>query len=96
MINATVRQIAQVLAAKRLRGDYCRTFGSPQGGRVLRDLMKRNHVFDPTINANSHITGFHEGRRTAVLEILKTMNWSEADIQRMVETTEDDDVLEDD
>lgn len=51
--------------------DYKIVFGSPEGKRVLWDLMKKSGFLDKSYVANDpHATSFNEGARNLVLHIV--------------------------
>jgi hypothetical protein len=59
------------MSEQQLKLDYRICFSSEQGGRVLKDLEKVLHLFEPTYHpADSHETAFREGERNALLYIL--------------------------
>lgn len=54
---------------EQLLSDYSRVFGTPEGKRVLWDLLVKTHVFSTTFTGNS--TGFFkEGERNVGLYLL--------------------------
>lgn len=58
---------------------YKRVFGSPEGKKVLYDLMDRNHVV-----ATHKGDIFQEGRRAAILEIMYFCNISVKQLDEMM------------
>lgn len=65
----------------RRKPPYGLVFGSPDGGLVLRDIMKRGALlstaFDPSVPGQ---TEYNLGRQSLALEILQELRWSEAEI----------------
>ena len=60
--------------------DYRAVFGSGEGKRVLHDLIARHYVLGSTLSAD-HISMAHaEGQREVVLQILRYMQMTPADI----------------
>ena len=54
---------------------YQRIFSSPEGERVLLDLVKVARLDIPTFAAGDpHETSYREGERSIVLRIIKTIN----------------------
>ena len=54
--------------------DYRTVFGTPEGERVLADLIDLNGLLRPTFNADAQVAAFNEGRRNVVLDILRFLN----------------------
>lgn len=76
---------------ERMRLDYRRTFGGEYGKRVLEDMMRRHFVFACTmVPGDAHETAFNEGRRCVVLDIMRQMAVSEADLLKLQEEIVDD------
>jgi hypothetical protein len=56
---------------EQLAIDYRLTFGTEAGQRVLSDLIKALHFFEPSyVGGDSGETDFREGERNALLYIL--------------------------
>lgn len=63
---------------------YKAVFDSPDGVRVMRDLMIRGGLLETSaVEGDPHMTHFNEGRRSLVLDILKELRWSETDIAEL-------------
>ena len=61
----------EVVSLKRRRDDYESLFKTPEGNRVLADLMANFHMGRSSHAAgDSHETAFREGERHVVLHIL--------------------------
>lgn len=56
--------------------DYQKTFNSPSGRKVLRDLMRSNWVLTPHASEKiePHEICFREGQRSAILRIMTFMD----------------------
>lgn len=66
-------RLDQMLSLKkrlRLKETYIRVFESPDGGAVLRDIIKRSGVFSVTTETDPILSARLEGRRALMLEIL--------------------------
>lgn len=73
-------------SAKKLIAQYQKTFDSPHGQVVLRDLMKVNFILSPTIHEqNSDLTLVHEGQRNAILRIMTILKMDAAAILGTIE-----------
>jgi hypothetical protein len=55
--------------------DYAATFGTPNGRRVLWDLLSKCHVFQPSFKPGQspEMTAFREGERNIGLQVMATM-----------------------
>lgn len=70
--------------------EYCGTFGSPAGVKVLEDLKREFHFVEGTyVRGDPHETSFREGERNVILYILTKM-LPPPDRQRIVKEIEDD------
>ena len=64
-----------------IRNAYERTFGSPDGRKVLKDIMSRAYMFETTFTGNSK--GFLlEGKRSLGLEIVDKVPYIAMDVWR--------------
>lgn len=73
---------------KRAR-DYRATFGTPEGERVLADLVDRNGIFRPTFEQDPYVTAFNEGRRNVLLDILKYLQVTPEQFRKLADITGD-------
>jgi hypothetical protein len=63
---------------------YRAVFTSPEGERVLRDLMMRGGVLETSVvEGDAGLTHFKEGRRSLVLDIIAELRFTEGDILRL-------------
>jgi len=75
------------------RGRYKRTFSGPDGNWVLRDLLHRAHVGEPSSaydevgRIDAGASAFRDGRRSLALEIARELNLSDAEILRQAKET---------
>jgi len=71
---------------------YKDVFGSPNGKKVLHDLMKEGHMLDTSVQIQDpYVTAFNEGRRSMVLYIIGKLNIDIAKLdQRIKEGIEHD------
>lgn len=67
---------------------YKRVFDTPDGKKVLRDLMNCSNFMNSTIGRDSHETYFNEGSRSIIIRILKTTNMSIEQIEQYVHELE--------
>jgi len=60
---------------------YRAVFTSPDGEKVLRDLMKRGGLLETSmVEGDPHLTAFKEGKRAVILDVLAELRWSEKEI----------------
>lgn len=71
--------------------DYAIVFDSPEGKRVLSDLMKRCGVLSPTfVVGDSHLTSFNEGKRNVALYIVGNLKYKDGDFPKLTEEALDE------
>jgi hypothetical protein len=80
-------------AAERQR-DYKDAFGTSTGRRVLKDMCDRCGVFIPFTHLDAHNMAIQEGRREAVMDILRTLAIDEAALMTLYQEMEDDRINE--
>ena len=59
--------------------DYNITFGTPEGKRVLNDIVSHCFVLDTTIAETPEATAFNEGMRNSALRIMSVLHYSPTD-----------------
>ena len=64
---------------KRIKNDYSIVFNSPEGRRVLHDILKNTHVLQPTFSVDSMQMAFNEGARNEALRILSILQFKPED-----------------
>lgn len=70
---------------------YRRVFNSPDGERVLKDLMKRNNIIKSCFVRNDpNETLINEGKRLSVLAILRLVKGDVQKLKLIMEVQEDD------
>lgn len=80
---------------RRIADDYRHVFTQPEGERVLLDLMRRSGVLSVAhVEADSHSTAFNDGKRALLLEILRLLRWSEAQLLELAKQQQDNDFRE--
>ena len=80
---------------RRLAHDYRHVFTSPEGERVLLDLMRRGGVLSVAhVEADSHSTAYNDGKRALGFEILRLLRWSEAQLLELAKEQQDSDFRE--
>ncbi len=67
---------------------YQALFRSPDGEKVLRDLMRAHAVMSSTFNGNVNDMLIKEGERNVVLRILKLMNVNPQELRERIEEYE--------
>lgn len=60
--------------------DYRATFGTPEGKKVLNDLIFRHYVLESTVNIHAIHMAHMEGQRDVVLGILNFLQMKPDDI----------------
>ena len=71
-------QIDGVTSQRKI--DYCQTFGTEAGMRVLEDLKKRFHWYFSTYSPIAGETQLNEGGRSVLLHIETTMKTPEEEL----------------
>lgn len=64
---------------------YQSIFNTPDGERVLYDLIKSCHILTPTMDPNPHEMAYKEGERSVVLRILQTLGQDPAALVKRIE-----------
>lgn len=60
---------------KRKQALYQQVFSTPQGEKVLKDLLQRHFVFSTThVPTDPYTSAFQEGRRAVVTDILRYLH----------------------
>jgi hypothetical protein len=68
--------------------DYQRVFSSPEGKRVLMDLMRVHHIMGSTFDENPRVTMLNEGERNVVLRILHKLKTNAQETYKLIEEAE--------
>jgi hypothetical protein len=58
------------------RRDYQTVFGTPEGQRVLKDILRRAGVTHPKFNSDPMVTAFNEGARHFASSIFRQVHTS--------------------
>lgn len=69
----------QAAADKQFAEDLQFIFGSSEGKRVLKELMKQYHVLSIPYDPCPHLRAVKEGQRAVVMQILATLNTNPSD-----------------
>lgn len=69
----------------QLRHDYEYAFGSPEGERVLRDIIVSSNILTPAVDMETNHIVFREGERSVALRILKILQTGPEEIQTIIE-----------
>lgn len=73
------------------RAAYSKTFGGPEGGKVLADLRRFCRATIPTADVNNpNVTYLLEGRREVWLRIQAHMQLTEDDVYSLMENYNDE------
>ncbi|MEE9351527.1 MAG: hypothetical protein V3U78_04650 [Thiotrichaceae bacterium] len=67
----------QVNRLKSLSADYRITFNTPEGERVLDDIVTHCNMLDGVTTSDTNELIIQAGRRDAAINILKKLNWDE-------------------
>ncbi len=79
------------LVARKQAGlvvDYQRVFGTPEGKRVLMDLMRTHHIMGSTFDENPRVTVLNEGERNVVLRILHKLKTNAQEVYKLIDEAE--------
>lgn len=68
----------------KLNHDYKEVFSSPQGQRVLADIMKRSGVTRPQFDANPEKSRFLEGHRHLAHSIFRMVHSSDEPLLKLI------------
>ena len=71
--------------SKQRQMDYNQTFNSEHGDRVLKDLITRNYLVQPTDPRDANVCLYQAGKRDVILEILLIMKKTPQDLLTTVE-----------
>lgn len=82
MAKTRAQKIADTILA------YKMLFDSPEGQKVLYDLMKSCHVLTTVHSSDPYETAYKEGERSVVLRILRTLRTNPEAFLKMVESRE--------
>ena len=74
---------------QQLKNDYTVAFGSPEGQRVLHDILKNCHVLQPTFDLDPYQSAFNEGARNEALRVLSILQYSPHDFVRVAQEIND-------
>ncbi len=75
---------------KQLKNDYSIIFNSPEGRRVLHDLLKNTHILEPTFNTDPLQMAFNEGARNEALRILSILQFKPEDFVQIAQEVNDE------
>jgi hypothetical protein len=70
--------------------DYKIAFGTPEGERVLHDIVANCFVLQSTLAETPEATAFNEGMRNSALRILSVLHYQPQDFLRLPEKVEND------
>jgi len=70
--------------------DYKITFGTPEGKRVLNDIVGHCFVLDTTIAETPEATAFNEGMRNSALRIMSILHYSPVDFLQLPKEIDSD------
>tara|TARA_R110000765_G_scaffold418383_1_gene521817 strand:+ start:146 stop:406 length:261 start_codon:yes stop_codon:yes gene_type:complete len=73
----------------QLMRDYAIVFDSPEGTRVLHDIMLNNFILEPSFDDNPYKMAFNEGGKNAALRILSLLKYKPDDYVRLATETID-------
>ena len=75
---------------KSRKAAYEVVFGSPEGRKVLHDMMLEAHVLNPVFNPDPYITAFNDGNRNAVLRVTTILAYSPNDFLNVTQEIKDE------
>ena len=75
---------------KQLTNDYSIIFNSPEGRRVLHDLLKNTHILEPTFSTDPLQMAFNEGARNEALRILSILQFKPEDFVQIAQEVNDE------
>lgn len=90
-IESARRLGAAMISRVRIADDYRVAFGTPEGKRVLRDLIKRAGVLAPAaVAGDPGMTHFRDGRASVVKDIMKVLSLDEDDLLDLARQLDED------
>jgi|GEM_PF-2729233 hypothetical protein len=67
-----------------LANAYQTVFDSPEGSRVLRDLLTAGGLLSTSVvEGDAQLTAYNEGKRALALHILHRLRWSEGELMQL-------------
>ena len=70
--------------------DYQNLFDSDLGRRVLMDLLRQGHFFEPTyVRSDAHESSFREGERNLTLYVLAQLKLNQAELMQLIQENRD-------
>ena len=75
---------------KQLKTDYSIVFNSPEGRRVLHDLLKNTHILEPTFSTDPLQMAFNAGARNEALRILSILQFKPEDFVQIAQEVNDE------
>tara|TARA_R100000664_G_C2740293_1_gene128898 strand:+ start:97 stop:348 length:252 start_codon:yes stop_codon:yes gene_type:complete len=75
---------------KQLKNDYSIVFNSPEGRRVLHDILKNTHILEPTFSTDSIQMAFNEGARNEALRVLSILQFKPEDFVQIAQEVNDE------
>jgi hypothetical protein len=66
---------------KELAHAYQRTFDTPHGQMVLRDLLRKGGILETSHEpGDAYTTAWRDGRRSLALELVEALRWTEGEL----------------
>ncbi len=81
----------KLLKLRQRRNDYSIVFSSPEGQRVLHDLLRSAHVLEPTFDREPNVAAFNEGQRNVALRIMSILQYTPTDFVGIAQEVINDD-----
>ncbi|HWK44919.1 MAG TPA: hypothetical protein VNT30_09370 [Stellaceae bacterium] len=79
--------MARVTAWRRrvsIRTTYHRVFETPDGARVLEDMLKGGGMLERSfVPGDPYATAFNEGRRSVMIDVLRLLSWTEGALSKL-------------
>lgn len=73
---------------ERLAKDYRVVFATPEGERVLADLLRACHVLEPVFSGDALEMAHREGMRNVALRIVSFLHYAPDDFRNLAELAE--------
>ena len=73
---------------------YRRLFKSPDGQKVLKDISNMCGLSRTSFDADPYKTAYFEGQRSVILRILKSVNITDAELNRLMKQAQDIELAE--
>lgn len=76
------KYVEQALSTKAL---FNQVFSTPEGEKVLLELIRSNNVMDPSIGVDPYETYFNEGKKAVIYDIIAMVEYDPMKYKKLIE-----------